>query len=380
MKHTLLSGLVATTMIAAPALAQDHSNHDNHNHHAGMEMGSHTDHSIHAAHNHAKSNDPIGVMGSHLHAQGDWMVSYRYMRMEMSDMRDGTSDLSPEEIVGDAARFPNPSGAPAGFRVIPDEMTMQMHMLGGMYGATDWLTLMAMANYIKKDMNHFTFQGLAGTTRLGEFETESSGWGDTSVGGLIKLYETENTSVHLNAMLSIPTGSIKETDDVLAPNGTRPVLRLPYAMQLGSGTYDAMPAVTYTGAKSGWNWGAQYMATIRLEDENDQNYALGDKHAITAWGGTRLTDWLAGTLRLSAETIGDIDGSDALITAPVTTADPDNYGGDFISASVGFNITPPKQLEGAQIGAEFTVPLYQDLNGPQMKRDYGFTLGVTYSF
>ena len=374
MKHTLLAGLLATTMIAAPAMAQDHSNHE---HHVGMEMSNHTNH---AAHNHAESNDPIGVMGSHLHDKGDWMVSYRYMRMEMSDMRDGTSNLTPEEIVGDAVRFPNPTGAPAGFRVIPDEMTMQMHMLGGMYGATDWLTLMTMANYIKKDMNHITFQGLAGTTRLGEFETESSGWGDTSLGGLIKLYETENTTLHLNAMLSIPTGSIKETDDVLAPNGTTPTLRLPYAMQLGSGTYDAMPGITYSGAKNSWNWGAQYSATIRLEDENDQGYALGDKHMITAWGGKRLNDWLAGNIRLTAETIGDIDGSDPLIAAPVTTADPDNYGGEFISASVGFNIVPPKMLEGAEIGAEFTLPVYQDLNGPQMERDYGFTLGVSYSF
>lgn len=307
------------------------------------------------------------------------MVSYRYMRMEMSDMRDGTDDLSPEDIVGDAARFPNPNAGPAGFRVVPDEMSMDMHMLGTMYGATDWLTLMAMANYIKKDMNHFTFQGMAGTTRLGEFETTSSGWGDTTLGGLVRLYHDDTHHVHLNASLSLPTGSIKESDDVLTPMNTRPTLRLPYAMQLGSGTYDALPGITYNGVKGLWNWGAQYSATIRLESENDQNYALGDRHKITAWGGYQLTDWLNGTLRLSGETLGDIDGADPLITAPVTTADPDNYGGEFIEASLGFSVSPP-QFEGANIAAEFTAPLYQDLNGPQMKRDYGFTLGLQYSF
>ena len=150
-------------------------------------------------------------------------------------------------------------------------------------------------------------------------------------------------------------------------------------MQLGSGTYDAMPGLTYNGSQNGWSWGAQYMANIRLEDENDQGYSLGDKHMLTAWGGTQLTDWLGGSLRLTAETLDSIDGFDPLITAPVTTADPDNYGGDFISASLGFNITPPK-LEGTNIAAEFTAPLHQDLNGPQLKREYAFTLGLQYSF
>lgn len=372
MKRNILTALLATTIMASPVLAQDHSNHE---HHAGMKMTNH------GVHNHAEeTNDPIGIMGSHLHAKGDWMLSYRYMRMEMSDMRDGTSDLSPEDIASNPAKYPNPNPNPAGFRVIPDEMSMDMHMLGGMYGATDWLTLMAMANYIKKDMNHITFQGMAGTTRRGEFETKSSGWGDTSVGGLIRLYQNDTTSIHLNAMFSIPTGSIKETDDVLTPMGTTPTLRLPYAMQLGSGTYDALPGITYSGRKGLWNWGAQYAATIRLEDENDQSYALGDQHKITTWGGYRFTDWLAGNLRLSAETLGDIKGSDPLITAPATTADPDNYGGKFVEASIGFNLTPKKVLKSAQIGAEFIAPLYQDLNGPQMKRDYSFTIGLQYSF
>jgi len=363
-KYLLSSALCALLTTPVAANAED-------NHHGIAASGHHDHGSIHA---------PIGVMGDHMHDKGEWMVSYRYMRMEMSDMRDGTNDLSPEDIAGNAAAFPNPNAGPAGFRVIPDEMTMEMHMLGAMYGVTDWFTAMVMANYIEKEMNHITFAGGAGTTRLGEFETRSTGWGDTSVGGMFKLYEDDTHHLHANAMLSIPTGSIKETDDVLAPTGARPTLRLPYAMQLGSGTYDAMPGLTYTGHKGLWNWGAQYSATIRLESENDQNYALGDKHKITGWGGYQFNNWFRGTARLTAEHIGDIDGADPLIAAPVTTADPDNYGGDFIEAGLGFNIVPGQSLAGAQIAGEFTAPLHQDLNGPQMKRDYGFTIGLQYSF
>ena len=151
-------------------------------------------------------------------------------------------------------------------------------------------------------------------------------------------------------------------------------------MQLGSGTYDALPGITYTGAKGSYSWGAQYAATIRLESENSQDYALGDIHRLSVWGGHRFNHWLSSTLRLTAETIGEIDGADTAIAAPVTTADPNNYGGDFIEASLGFNIEPPKYLADTTIGVEVTAPLYQDLNGPQMKRDYGFTVGLQYAF
>jgi len=375
MKHILTCSFVVVALIASTSvMAQNHSNHERS---AIQEKGIGI-HGGHSEHNHITS--PVGVMGAHLHNKGDWMLSYTYMHMEMDGMRNGTNDLSPENIVGNPALYPNPNAGPAGFRVIPDEMSMDMHMLGGMYGATDWLTLMAMVNYTKKEMNHITFAGGAGTARLGEFETKSSGWGDTQLGGLIKLYSNDMHIVHLNAMLSLPTGSIKEQDDVLAPSGATPTLRLPYAMQLGSGTYDVLPGITYTGTKGLWNWGGQYMATIRLENENSQDYALGDQHKLTSWAGYQLNNWLNITGRITGETIRDIDGADVLITAPVTTVDTDNYGGEFVEASLGFNITPPKSLKNAQIGAEFTAPIYQDLNGPQLKRDYGFTMGLKISF
>lgn len=35
----------------------------------------------------ADGHAPIGVMGDHTHAAGEWMFSYRYMRMEMGGQR-----------------------------------------------------------------------------------------------------------------------------------------------------------------------------------------------------------------------------------------------------------------------------------------------------
>ena len=379
-KTLLLAGVAGLSLIASHAMAEDASLSINQD---GMHAGHHHHHHGHHGHDHSSApSAPISIMGDHLHAKGDWMVSYRFMRMEMDGNRIGTDEVSPEEIVTTVAnRFFGTPGQPPTLRVVPTEMTMDMHMFGAMYGVTDWLTVMGMAMYKDNEMDHITFAGGAGTTQLGTFETESKGWGDLMVSGLVKAYEDDMHAVNVGLGLSIPTGSIKEEDTVLAPTGATPRLRLPYTMQLGTGTYDFHPAVTYVGHKDSFSWGAQYKAEIRLEDENDQGYAWGDKHGLNTWAGYQFAPWLAATARVSASTQEEIDGIDPNIVAPVQTADPDNYGGEIVEAGLGINLRGVEGWAvGHEVGLEFTAPLYQDLNGPQMQRDYAFTLGWKKSF
>lgn len=330
----------------------------------------------------ASGHAPIGLMGDHMHNAGEFMLSYRYKRMDMGGNRIGTNDVSPETIATTIPnRFSGVAGQPPTLRVVPTEMTMDMHMFGGMYAPTDWLTLMAMAMWMEKDMDHITFQGGMGTNVLGTFETRSRGWSDTKLSGLFKLYNEGGHDLHLNAGISIPTGSIKETDDVLAPSGMTPTLRLPYAMQLGTGTYDLHSGLTYNGYDGKWSWGAQYSNEIRLEDENDQGYSWGDKHALSAWGAYEWQQWISTSLRLSAWTQDEIEGIDPQIVAPVQTADPDNYGGETVEAAFGVNLIGTKgALTDHRLAFELSVPLYQDLNGPQMERDWTATIGWQKAF
>ena len=46
----------------------------------------------------ALDHGPIGVMGDHRHNKGEWMVSYRYMHMDMQGVQIGTSDADPEGV------------------------------------------------------------------------------------------------------------------------------------------------------------------------------------------------------------------------------------------------------------------------------------------
>lgn len=331
----------------------------------------------------ATDHAPIGVMADHRHKKGEWMLSYRFMFMDMSGNRDGTAGISPDEIATTVANpFANPPMMPPTLRVVPTDMPMQMHMIGGMYGLTDRVTLMAMGMYQTQEMDHITFQGASGTTRLGAFTTETSGIGDMTIGAIIGLDDGsyEHRQINLGLAVSLPTGSIEETDQILTPMGTTPTPRLPYPMQLGSGTFDFKPSVTARSRTGKWSYGAQASAVLRL-DENDEGYTLGDVAEATGWVAFEPRPWLSFSGRLKARSVGQIDGSDPLIRAPVQTADPANHGGETVEALAGINLAGQTGWQkGHRVGAEIGLPLYRDLNGPQLETDLTFTLGWQKAF
>lgn len=328
-------------------------------------------------HINALDHAPIGVMGDHRHAKGEWMVSYRLMHMDMGGVQIGTDSVDPDTIVTTIPNrfFGNP-GQPPTLRIVPTEMRMDMHMAGVMYGLSNDVTVMVMANYWSKEMDHITYQGGMGTTQLGTFRTSPAGFGDTKVSALIGLSDT----VHINAGVSIPTGSNTKTDDILTPMGGNPTVRLPYPMQLGSGTWDLEPGITYRDQSETLGWGAQIKGTLRLGD-NSQGYSYGDRVMATAWLAAGLTEGVALSGRIEAAILGRIDGIDPMIMGPVQTANPDFQGGESVTGLIGVNFAATGgPLKGWRLGVEGGVPLVQDLNGPQMPTDYTLTVGVQKSF
>ncbi len=325
----------------------------------------------------AAGHAPIGVMGDHMHGEGELMLSYRYMFMDMGRNQIGREEVSPDFI---AANVANPNAPPATFRVVPTDMNMEMHMFGAMYAPTNWLTLMAMGMYVRKEMDHITFQGGAGTNRLGTFTTVTKGFANTKIGGLIKLYNDGTHKIHFNAVVGLPTADIENEARVLAPHNTAPTLRVPYAMQSGSGSFDLHPGLTYNGKYEDWTWGAQWTSEIRTED-NDEGYNFGDIHRVTAWGQYSWFPWMSSSLRLAFETEGRIDGEDDQIRAPIQTADPDNYGGERVFIHGGLNFMGQSgAIRGQRLALEIGAPMYENLNGPQMTREVIITLGWQYAF
>ena len=66
-----------------------------------------------------------------------------------------------------------------------------------------------------------------------------------------------------------------------------------------------------------------------------------------------------------------------MIAAPVQTANPAFYGGQWLEAGLGVNWA---SASGHRLALEWTTPLWQDLNGPQLERDWMLTLGWQFAF
>ncbi len=302
----------------------------------------------------------VNVLGTHTHLAGEWMIGYKFMFMRMDGNRDGTAQLTADQVLLD-------------FPVTPTDMNMGMHMLEVMYAPSDELTLMAMLPVNQISMDHVTRSGV-------EFTTDSQGIGDVALSALYTFYGDVRQDQHrflLNAGVSLPTGSIDERDDTPA-GADQP---LPYPMQLGSGTVDLLPGLTYLGESEDWAWMAQGKGTIRL-GKNDADYRLGNQARFSAWGARKLSDWSSLSALIEGRTWGNIDGADLRLNpAIVPTADPDRRGGKRLDFGVGLNFYAPEGIaEGNRAAIEVGFPLYQSLDGPQLETDWHVTVVWNWTF
>ncbi|NNE76684.1 MAG: transporter [Pricia sp.] len=301
---------------------------------------------------------PISVMGDHMHGKGEWMFSYRYMLMNMEDLKRGSDDATFEDALSD-------------YMVTPTKMPMNMHMLGAMYAPSDRITVVAMVNVTTMEMDHITRMG-------GVFTTETSGFGDINISGMYKILDRNRQIVHARLGFSLPTGSVTEKDVIpaSAPNE----VNLPYPMQIASGTFDSGLGVTYLFQGPVFSYGGRISGTFRF-GKNERDYAYGNQYKFTNWFGSKLTDWFSLSAKLERILTSEIRGEDSnLNPMMVITADTANSGGNILNSGIGFNLYAPSgALKNLRFGFEFGLPLYQDLNGIQLKNKETLTFGLQYS-
>ena len=303
-------------------------------------------------------------MSDHSHKPDNkkWMVTYRYDFMKMDGNRNGTDDLTNAEVL-------------ANFMVVPTDMTMEMHMFGFMYEVTDRLTVMGMGSYIRKSMNHFTRMHNA-------FEVKTRGLGDTKLLGLFTIHDDSGRNnaphrvkdeIRLNIGLSLPTGDIDKRGDT--PVGTDQ--KLPYPMQLGSGTYDPVLLLTWVRNHSDWSVKVGFQSECMLRfGENDEGYRLGNKYETLAWVEKDLNEYASLSLRVNGEIREKIEGRDnELNPQMVPTSRPELSGGKSISGFAELNLNKPQGVfSGNSLSVGIGWPLYQKLDGPQLKSSYSLIL------
>jgi hypothetical protein len=331
----------------------------------------------------ADQHAPAGVMFDHMHKQGEFMVGVRFAYTSAGgDMLNGTKTATDGEIVEKGC-------VPHGCSMTPRSMAMNMWMLDVMYAPTNWLTLMVMPMWMSHDM---TMRPLRGASMHTDHEHEegmegmddtdmaeemahgthdhaglhshgTSGFGDTTLGPLVRIFDTGNHEMHTGLMFIAPTGDV----DIKNSDGTF----THYGMQPGSGTWDFNPSLTYRGRADRITWGAQALGIVRMEQENASGYRLGDVFQATGWGSYLFANWISASVRGLYTQQGEVQGH--YNAAHNHSSPPDlqyNYGGRFWDIGFGINtVVPSGALRGLRLSAEWLQPVYDDPNGYQLERE-----------
>lgn len=356
--------------------------------HKEMELKSSEKHSeMHKASHHA----PIGVMGAEYHKKGEFMFSFRFMKMKMKGNRQGEEELSDYQVIS----FPNPfamGNMASKISVVPKEMEMNMSMTSLMYGFNNRVTGMAMLLFVNKNMKLNTYNPVADLpcvkiypsppecrSLLGSFNSSSSGLASFNISMLIKLKETKSNRWHVELGFEKSIGKNDIKGEVLSPANTKLNIVLPYSMQTGDKGTRLVAGLTFVRRNMEWTYGIQTKLNKTI---NQEKWNYGNSLSMNSWIQKGLSHKTSLSFRYSYLNQKTIDGKDMMIMAPVQTSNPKNYGGRFHEIGVGVNrlINFEDSKHGNRLGLELVYPLKQDLNGLQMQRDWSVRLGYQTSF
>ncbi|MFT5240105.1 MAG: hypothetical protein ACI9OU_001033 [Candidatus Promineifilaceae bacterium] len=281
-----------------------------------------------------------------------WGIGYRYTVSTFGDYKDGTRDVTIEEVM-------------QAYPVVPNKITQEAHVLELTYAHSDASSFIAVVPYISQNTDHLR--------RVGDpFSIRSGGVGDMRLQGLHRINKKANHNVSLSMGMSLPTGSIDERGDT--PRGANS--QLPYTMQVGSGTFDLLSGISYSAGSTAMSWGTQFNWTQRL-GRNGRGYSLGDRYLISAWMRRACTQWVDVSLKGAFQSWDDIDGSDPDLNPTIApVANPNIQGGTRSSIFLGAQLKlPGERFKGQTIEIELGLPVHEDLNGPQPGQDRLVSIG-----
>ncbi|MFL2870150.1 MAG: transporter [Pirellulaceae bacterium] len=308
---------------------------------------------------------PGQLMGDHLHAPGSQMFEYKYMNMSMSGLLTGD-----DEISNMAAQSYNG----ADYMAVPTKMNMEMHMMHYMVGWHENVTLYIMPMWVVNTMESTTYMdGGMGSMPMGTMRRSNGGFADLPFGGLWLLKKNSFGELIANIGVSAPTGDID--NQTTNPMNGMP-MEFPYAMRTGAGHWRALPGLTYKRLDDGGSLGVQIQSAIAL-GTNDESYSVGDEYRLSFWKTKLIDDQkrLAFSARIESLWRGSIQGADAdLMMGMSPVANASFSGGNWINLGLGGIYTLDS---GARLNLEFGIPLYQHVDGIQMRQDW--TLAASWS-
>ena len=302
-----------------------------------------------------------------------WSIKYRYIRNRFNGYRDNERSLSNNDVLWvptEAERTDN------NFPVVPTTIIQEAHIADLTYRYSRRLSLIAQIPYIRQSTEH-----ISTVPGFDEFTINSSGLGDITVGAGYTALERERDLLVFATRLSLHNGSIDEKGRT--PRSASEDTQLPYTMQLGSGTYDLTPSLTYEHFSDRINWGASLAYTARI-GRNNRGYSLGNKFTAQLWSGYKINSYIKPGIIIRAQSWEKIDGRDDEIIVPgpfpypAAVTNPELFGGEKVNLIASLKLSSMLFKEKVQsLSFQFGRPVYEKLNGPQPKEDWNLRVEVT---
>ncbi|MEE3327264.1 MAG: hypothetical protein VX252_08020 [Myxococcota bacterium] len=296
---------------------------------------------------------PAGVFLDYTHKKDEWTFLYRYERYSYDGLMSGSQSVSNAQVASQ-------------YDVVPLSHLQEIHTFGVMYAPRDRFTLAFLLPYIDQSLTQI--DQLAANPYQ---EQNTDGIGDARLVLMLPFIRNGAQQSQFNVELSFPTGSIRASGS----EGQR----LPYIMQRGTGTWDVHYGITYVGEYESISWGGQIGGQYRL-NENSLGYRLGAVYQASAWLSGELASWLSVSGRFAWQRTGNIHGEDRELDKSLSPLNNNmKQSGTLVQAGPGMNILLPI-FGGQRLSVEVLFPLYQDLDGPQLRSDMTLTAGWQWLF
>ncbi len=319
---------------------------------------------------------PLGVFGVDMPAAGRLTFSVGAQFSNYSHSLLGTQGVSSQQLAATVPWYWIPTASK--LRLIPQDISNSSQGVSLAYGVTKDISIVVVTGMIEKNIDMMTFKGTSGIIPLGMSFSGTDGMTDSTLAGIWRVYQDPINRIQINLGMSFPTGSDHNTFTLLQPNGTYATSRAFYSMQPGSGTFDVMPGIVYAGVLGKWSWGLSYRGRLPL-GVNPEGWMYGDLHEFNGWGGYSWTPNLTTTVRVAGTLQGSIIGADRLVVGKAPAADPNFYGGQrvelFGGAAIGGRMIGMNSLS---IAVEAGIPVYQDLIGPLLSRNWQASVALRW--
>jgi len=325
-------------------------------------------------------NMPMNIAGGGIPETHEFRFKIQPAYMRMQGLRSAASNVNGNSLLG----------APASGKYMAVQKNMDMNMLNLAmgYSFSDDFFAGIMPMYKDNRMDMAFNSAMTTMTKRSAYTMKSSGIADTMLMTKYRVYSDDplipTSEASLFIGVSLPSGSINQRNST-HPLAVRRTELLPYSMQLGSGTVDPMLGLLYQGSSSPWWWGVDGIYTGHWYD-NSRNYRLGDTVKFDTYLMNQMSYNLLWQIQANVEWKGHIRGqADEAANglsghaihgnagSPLMTPlwDTNNYGGVKTSITVGLQWQPlPLHI----IDLSVKIPVYQRLNGVQLKDQFGVML------